>query len=256
LVECRFISFQFRKSNKKTAAFYCQRFGNLHAGCLSAVKASFYWRLSGLVSKLVVPFIQVIRFTTEVAILLCYRQAVKNILIFSDAPTAYIVTPAPRPGFSQFAEISTTLNFSDSPSPRPATSRTTICIRTAAPPHPHIFAPRCTSAHVSCCPVCNLRLSAHRLPLSPSLPSAYPARRHPAANPHRQLGQQLNQYVVSAENVTASNPFMLQWVWEWLGLEYILDRNHHCCRAWNLSFGVGGWLWSGTPVSTALCFSS
>ena len=49
--ERRFILVQLKKSNKKTAAFHCQRFINLNPGFLSAVKASAY-RLSGLVPKL------------------------------------------------------------------------------------------------------------------------------------------------------------------------------------------------------------
>jgi hypothetical protein len=52
--ESRFISFQFRKSNKKTAAFFCQRFRHLHTGYRIGSQ-SFSFRVISTCVKLASP---------------------------------------------------------------------------------------------------------------------------------------------------------------------------------------------------------
>jgi len=80
--ECRFISFHFRKSNKKTAAFLCQRFRNLPSGFPGSQSLSLL-QVIRTRFKTDCAFQLAITFTVELAILLCYRLVVNTFLIFS-----------------------------------------------------------------------------------------------------------------------------------------------------------------------------
>jgi hypothetical protein len=108
-----------KKSNKKTAAFYCQRFGNLHAGFSQAVKAWTYG-LSGVVPKLVNLSKVIHSSPIDSAILPAYRQPVNPFLVFSTgflladnhtppSPASSLSPPFRRPNSPRFRTISLTI---------------------------------------------------------------------------------------------------------------------------------------------------
>jgi hypothetical protein len=79
------------KEQQKNRCFTASGSGTFTQVAFSAVKASIYWRLSGLVPRQLLPFIRVIRFTTKRLIVLSYRLWVNIFSIFS----AQFPTPPP-----------------------------------------------------------------------------------------------------------------------------------------------------------------